>query len=861
MGTGNNSDKYWMMDAAQVAAALKTDIEKGLGTHEAAQRRKAYGKNAIPEKDRKSALELLLSQFNNAFMLILLLASAVSIYFWDTTEALTIIVVLIASALLGFYQEYKSENALHKLKRYLTHEATVIRDGREIRINAEELAPGDVVLLSIGDIVPADVRIIKCDDFVTDESAITGESKSVVKSAAPLKKDAPAPYELANYALMGTTVAYGTARGIVVATGTKTHFGRTATLYTAKVPESEFQRSIREFSMLMLRIIAVMVAVVFGINALVGRGMLDSLMFALALAVGIAPEMLPAITTISLSNGALKMAEKKAVVKKLAVIEDIGQMDVLLMDKTGTLTEPDLVLERVVCADGSSENAGMIAKYALLCSHASSRGRHVSGNVYDTAILKYATAHGLGKDPAYKPVDDIGFDYARKRVSEVFVHNGRMIIVTKGEAESVLSVCSHVRVRGGLVPMCDMLLQAQKDIAVFTRNGYSVLAVATREVPKKDNYTIADEDGLTLEGYLLFKGIPKKTAPASIHELKGLGISLMLLTGDDPYVTERLCKDVGLEIKGDRIITGKEIERMDEKKLREIVEVHNVFARVAPDQKVRILEAVRANGHIVGFMGDGVNDAPALRLADVGISVSSAQDIAKESADVVLTHKSLRVIVDGVKEGRKTFGNITKYILNTISANFGNTATLVISPLLLPFLPLLPVQILLTNLLSDFPLLTISTDNVDGRFVQKPRKWNMKMIQKFMMFFGAISTIFDLLTLLVFYWVFGLSAVLVRTLWFLESLLSEVFITFIVRTRGPFFRSTPSKMLIASSLFTATAAVAVVSLPMLGQMFGFEAPSTENIVIVFGIVLAYCIATEIVKHWFFSKYKEFEDSY
>ncbi|MCX8205797.1 MAG: magnesium-translocating P-type ATPase [Candidatus Micrarchaeota archaeon] len=856
----NNHGKYWKMGVEEVAASLKTDIEKGLSSHEAAHRRRVYGKNVIPEKDRRGILELLLSQFNNAFMLILLVASAISIYFGDTTEALTIIAVLVASALLGFYQEYKSENALLKLKKYLTREATVIRDGRELRISAEDLVPGDIVLLNIGDIVPADVRITKCEDFVADESAITGESKGVLKSATPINKAAPEPYELTNYALMGTTVAYGTAHGVVVATGEETHFGKTATLYTAKVPESEFQKSIREFSVLMLRVIAVMVAVVFGINALVGRGMLDSLMFALALAVGIAPEMLPAITTISLSSGALKMAEKKAVVKKLAVIEDIGQMDVLLMDKTGTLTEPDLVLEKAVSA-GNNGNERTVLNYALLCSHAASRGRHVSGNVYDVAILRHANALGIKKDTAYKPIDDIGFDYTRKRVSEVFAHNGRHMLITKGEAGSVVSVCSHVRVRGGLQPIRDLQPQIQKDIVVFTREGYSVLAVASREVQKKDSYSVADEDGLTLEGYLLFKGIPKKTAPASIHELKSLGVSLMLLTGDDPYVAERLCKDVGLEVKGGRVVTGKEVDAMDEGALRKAVEEHNIFARVTPTQKVRILEAVRANGHIVGFMGDGVNDAPALRLADVGISVDTAQDIAKESADVVLTHKSLRVIADGVKEGRKTFGNITKYILNTISANFGNTTTMVVSPLLLPFLPLLPVQILLNNLLSDFPLLTISTDNVDERFIQKPRKWSMKMIQKFMMFFGAVSTMFDLITLLVFYWVFGLSAVLVRTLWFLESLLSEVFITFIVRTRGPSFKSVPSKLLVAASLFTVTAAVAIVSVPVLGQWFEFEAPGPENIALVFGIVLAYCVTTELVKHWFFSRHKEFEDSY
>ncbi|MCX8200195.1 MAG: magnesium-translocating P-type ATPase [Candidatus Micrarchaeota archaeon] len=859
----NHQGKYWSMDTGEVAAILKSDLENGLGTHEAALRKKQYGKNVIPEKDRRTWLEIFLSQFNNAFIFILLIASIITLFVGDTTEALTIIAILILSALLGFYQEYRSENALHQLKKYLSHKAVVIRDGKQEEINAEDLVPGDIVLLEIGNVVPADVRLIKCDEFHTNESSITGESRDVVKDPAPLKIARPAPHELSNYALMGTTVSYGTAKGIVVATGTSTYFGKTAALYSAKMPESDFQANIRKFSAFTLRVIVMMTIFVFIVNSFLGRGILESLLFALAVAVGIAPEMLPAITTITLSNGALKMAEKKAVVKKLASIEDIGLMDVLLMDKTGTLTEPEMMLEKAITPSGKED--GLVLKYGLLCSHAHTHGRHVSGNVYDAAILKYATARHITKPPEYVNIDDIGFDYERKRMSEVFRLSAKstseVLLITKGEGESVLSVCDYVNVDGDRKSIGSMRRKLHEMLNKFSKEGYSVIAVASRAVKLKKKYSAKDECGLTLEGFLLFKSQPKKTAIESIRQFKELGISLMLLTGDDPHVTERLCKDVKLEIKGKRVITGKEIDRVDDVKLRKLVEKHNIFARVTPAQKVRILEAVRANGHIVGFMGDGVNDAPALRLADVGISVNTAQDVAKEAADVVLTHKSLRVIADGVREGRKTFGNITKYILNTISANYGNMATVIISPLFLPFIPLLPVQILLNNLLSDFPLLAISTDNVDERFIKKPRRWNVNMISRFMVFFGIVSSIFDLLTIFLFYFVFGVGAALLRTLWFLESLLSEVFITFIIRTRGPFFASFPSKLLITSSLFITIAAVAFVSLPTIGQYFDFEPPTPEQIAIVFGIVFLYCVTTEVVKHWFFSHFKEFDNSY
>lgn len=848
---------HWKLPADGIREYFKTDFENGLDSREVQRRHHTYGKNIIPEKDKRTILDMIISQFNNAFIFILFAASLLSIYLDNITEALTIIAILLGSAALGFYQEYKSENAVAQLKKYIPRKAVVIRDGKQAEINAEDLVPGDIILLEIGNIIPADVRLIKVDDFRTDESAITGESKHIEKIAGALNIARPAPHELSNTALMGTTVAYGTAKGVVVETGMSTYFGKTATLFSAKVPESDFQANIRKFSEFILKIIVVMTIVVLISNMLLGRGMLESLLFALAVAVGIAPEMLPAITTITLSAGALKMAEKKVVVKKLATIEDIGLMDVLCMDKTGTLTEPTLELENAIGAGGKVD--GKVIEYGLLCSHAHTHGRHVTGNIFDAAILNYANAHGIMKDKKYVPVDDIGFDYERKRMSEVFAVDGKVLLITKGEPESVISVCTQARMDEKVKSIGSARVRINNTLTSLYRQGYSVLAVASKSVKRKESYSVQDESGLILEGFLLFKSTPKKTAAASITQLKELGVSLMLLTGDDPYVTEKLCKDVGLEIKGKKVITGAHISKLNDDELRKLVAKHNVFARVIPTQKVRIVEAVRANGHIVGFMGDGVNDAPALRLADVGISVDTAQDVAREAADIVLTHKSLHVIVDGVREGRKTFGNINKYILNTISANYGNMATVVVSPLFLPFIPLLPAQILLNNFMSDIPLITVSTDNVDEKFVKKPHRWSINVISRFMVFFGAISAVFDIITLCLFYYVFGLGAVMVRTLWFLESLLSEVFITFVIRTRYPFFESFPSKLLLTSSLFITIAAVAVVLMPAIGQYFEFEPPTTENIVIVFGIVFAYCIVAEIAKHWFFAYYKQLEE--
>lgn len=819
--------------------------KKGLSTEEVEKREKKYGKNVIPEKDRRNVLDLILSQFNDAFLLILFGAALIAFYMGDTTEALIIIAILIGSVLLGFYQEYKSENAIRGLRKYLSKKATVLRDGTKQLINVDDLVPGDLVYLEIGNIVPADVKLINVNDFSTDESTITGESKPANKKVEHDEEN-----EFSNYALMGTTVVYGTAVGIVVKTGVNTYFGNVATLLSAKVPESEFQINLRKFSAFILKVIVIMTAVMFITNAWLGRGIFESLLFALALAVGVAPEMLPAITTIALSRGATNLANKKVVVKKLSTIEDLGNMNVLCMDKTGTLTEHKLELERGVNVNGEEDLK--IIEHGLHCSHMHSHGMEFTGNIYDMAVLDYAEKNNIKKKIEYKTVDEIGFDFERKRMSEVFIYKNKRILISKGQPELIINVCTKMEINGKIVKINKQ--KVNEKLESLYKKGYNILAVASGEVDVKKEYTREDEKNLTFEGFLLFKSKAKKTASTAIAGLKDLHVSLYLLTGDDVNITEMLCKDVNLEIRGEKVISGKELDEWNDEELKNNVEKYNIYARVTPLQKVRIIEMLRENKHIVGFMGDGINDAPGLRLSNVGISVDTAQDIAMEAADIVLTQQNLDVVVEGVREGRRMFSNINKYILNTMSANYGSMVAVLISPLFIPFIPLLPVQILLTNFLSDIPLITITDDNVDEERVKKPQKWSIDLISKFMIYFGLISTIFDVITLVLFYYVLGLGAVMVRTLWFLESLLSEVFVTFIIRTELPFMRSKPNKLLVTSSIFIVIATLIIVGLPFIGEYFEFEVPSIENVLIVFAIVFAYCIATEWVKFWFFKRY-------
>ncbi|MEM3399239.1 MAG: magnesium-translocating P-type ATPase [Candidatus Micrarchaeia archaeon] len=840
----------WSEPIENLYSRLSTS-PSGLSSKEARARLKVYGQNAIPEKDRRTAFDVLLSQFASPLLLILIIASVVSAFVGEIFDTLIILVVISVSVVLGFVQEYKSERVLSELKRYFSHRAVVLRDGEKMQIDVRELVPGDVVFVRLGDIIPADLRVIETEGIRVDESVLTGESREVEKTEAP-SRSAMSPQDITNGLFMGTTVVDGYARALVVATGKDTFFGRTATIFSSKVPESDFQMNIKRFGNLLLRIIVVLAIFVFLTNFLLGHGekspLVESALFALAIAVGITPEALPVIVTVTLSWGSMLLAKKKVVVKKLAAIEDLGDMDVLCTDKTGTLTEESIQMDRYVDLD--SKDSHDVFEYAFLCNAAEGT-THLRGSAIDVAIRRSGIASKIDVS-RFKKIQEVPFDFTRRRMSQVVSERGRRIIITKGEPESILSVCSKVKMGGRYYDVSEKREYILGMIARYADEGQTTIGVAYREIDEKREYTKEDEHGLIFIGFVLLSNPPKHGVRHTIERLRKLGIRLKVVTGDDPRLTRRLCYQIGFAPAEDRVVTGNEIRNMSEKELAETVERFDVFARVTPEQKLAIVEALRKNGHVVGFLGDGINDAPALRAADVGISVDTAADVAKEASHIILLNKSLGVVCDGVEEGRNIFANITKYLLNTMSANQGNMITVSLSSLFLPFIPLLPVQILLTNMLSDIPLLSISTDNVDRHYTEKPQKWDMNMLLRFMVFFGAISSFFDILFIAILHFVMKVDVDVFRTAWFLLSVLSEMLILFSLRTQLPFFRSMPSRMLIATSLVMMLASVAVVYIAPLSELFHFVPLGVPILALMGAVLIAYFVATEVGKFVFFS---------
>jgi Mg2+-importing ATPase len=658
------------------------------------------------------------------------------------------------------------------------------------------------------------------------------------------------PSQQKNMAFMGSVVSSGLGSGIVVATGARTEFGRTANVLSAKEPATDFQTNINKFGKFLIKVIFLLTIFVFASNALLGKDPLMSFLFALALAVGITPELLPIIITISLSSGALHLAKKKVIIKRLVAIEDLGNMDVLCTDKTGTLTENMITLEDY--SDPSGRKSEKVLEYSLLCNSAILEKGKAEGNVIDVAIWNHSDAK---KAPLsqYKKVEEVEFDFVRRRMGFVVSKAGRRIYICKGAPESVLGVCDYVGEGGRRTLIGPRRKELEKKFQELSARGFRVVAVASKEIGVKKEYTEADEKGLTLDGFLSFLDPPKATAVHALKSFKALGVEVKLLTGDNELVAAEVCKEVGLESCG-RVVLGSELEKMAEGQFAKAVSENGIFARVTPEQKFRIVQSLTKQGHIVGFLGDGVNDAPALKAADVGITVDSAVDVAKDSADIILLQKGLMVIAEGIREGRKTFGNITKYILNTISANFGNMFSMTISSVWLPFIPLLPSQILLNNLISDGPLTTVSTDNVDEDYLHKPRKWNIRAISHFMVFFGLISTIFDLATMAIMWFMFAGNAALFRTAWFLESVLSEIVITFAIRTRRSFWKSRPSRMLLYSSIIGVILSAAIIY-PPFGGLFDFRALDAQALAAIAGILIAYFALAEASKKIFYRKYE------
>jgi Mg2+-importing ATPase len=839
-------EAFWALPKKEVFEKLDSS-ENGLKSEQVRERLEKYGKNDIGSEKKHKGLKILLSQFESPFILVLIAAAVISYFLHESIDATVILVTVLLCAFLGFFQEYRAEKAVQTLKTFVRRTAKVLRDKQIQEIDSTTLVPGDIV--------PADIRLVEVDTFSANEAILTGESRAVFKATNPISESYTGLYQLSNIALMGTSVQSGMALGVVFSTGKSTFLGKIAQTIDKKTHKEDFQKNMQKFSSFLLKIIFIMTLFVFVANSVLGRGILTSLMFAVALAVGVAPEILPIITTVSLSSSALKMADKKVVIKKLVAIEDLGNMDILCSDKTGTLTEGSIKLYDYLDLNGNN-NKDMLL-HGLLCnSLRKGNYRSTGGTEIDRAIWKSEQVRFVEKElNEFKILDENTFDFERRRMSVVVEGKRGRKLLCKGAPESVLEVCSFLKVDGKMSKIDKRIEYGiKKKISEYESQGYVVLGLAEKHTTKIKTDK-EDEKEMILTGFMLFFDPPRSSAKESLRNLEELKVNIKIISGDSLLVTKKVCEEVGLKVIS-KVISGEELDRLDEVMFGEYCNKYNVFARISPTTKAKIVESLSRQGHIVGYLGDGTNDVPALKAADVGISVNSATGIAKEAADVILLHKSLNVIADGIMQGRIAFGNITKYTLNTMSANLGNMTTVALSSAFLPFIPLLPSQILLINFLSDIPLITFPSDNVDKEFLRKPKKWNMKIMGRFMLFFGLISTIFDVLFL-----VFLLSYLKVipeafRTAWFVESILSELIITFSIRTAKPFYKSSPSKILIIASIVVAVLTISLTFMTLGQQWFEFVKLSSAILIVIPVVLVLYFISCEIAKKILYKKIKE-----
>lgn len=831
------------LSAGEVIAKLNSS-QSGLTSKEAGKRKEIFGSNEVGAKIKRSVALELLSRLKNPLIIILLIAGSVSGFLGEVVNALIIFLMVFVSAVLSFLQQHKAEKAAEELKKRITTTATVIRNNAKKEISFSELVPGDIIYLSAGDIIPADARVVSSKNFFIDQSALTGESAPVEKNPEIVRTNGELPITgWSNYLFMGTSVVSGTATAVIVRTGASTEYGEIVRKTAEKKPKTEFEKGLGRFGFLIMRVTMLLVVFVFLVQALRRVSILESLLFAIALAVGLTPELLPMIISIDLSKGAVAMSKKGVIVKRLESIENFGSMDTLCTDKTGTLTENKLKLILHVNGEGKND------ENVFLYSYINSRYQTGLSNLFDRAIV----AHEKANIKSYLKVDEIPFDFVRKRSSIVVDHNNERMIISKGAPEQIFSVCSHYELKGKRLSLAQRAREKiREEFNRLSSQGYVVLGVSCKNVRKeKKEYSVKDESDMVFLGLIAFMDPPKETVKESIQQLKNSGIDLKILTGDNELVTKKICEEIGFEVKG--IVLGSKIAEMNDQALARIVEKANIFARLTPAQKNRIIDALKSNGHVVGFLGDGINDAPSMRVADVSISVENAVDVAKESADMILSQKDLTVLQLGVLEGRKTFGNTIKYVMIGLSSNFGNMFSAAGASLFLNFLPMLPVQILLNNLLYDVSQTTIPTDNVDEEYTKKPKKLDTKFIRNFMIFFGPISSVFDFLTFFVMLWVFHASPALFQTAWFIESLCTQSLIIFVIRTRKPFWKSMPSRYLLLSTIGVVCLAL-IIPFTVIGKFFKFVAPPLAFLLILIGFVAVYLIMTEIMKRWFYRKY-------
>ncbi len=829
---------WWSLAPEELQSALRSGPE-GLDAAEAERRRREGGANAVRADHTPQWPALLVRQFVNPLVLILLFGAGISMLLHDWTEAFIILVIVLGSALLGFAQEARASAAIARLRQRLALHASVLRGGAWQTVPSAELVPGDVVRLSAGNLVPADARVLEARDFLVTEAALTGESMPVEKRPGISAPEAPLARR-ENCVFLGASVRSGTATVLVAATGPATAFGAVAARLARQAPETDFARGVRRFGELLLRVMLVMVLFVVVVNQWLGRPMVESLMFAVALAVGLSPELLPAIVSVTVARGAREMARRGVLVRRLDAIENLGSIDVLCTDKTGTLTVGDMALHDALAPDGQP------APQVLRWAHVNAALETGIANALDAAIVAAGTAQGLSADGLPK-IDEIPYDFQRRRLTIVVAENeGVHVIVTKGAFDNVLAVCSERREGEAASPLDDA---ARARLADFFRTrseeGFRVLGLATRRLAAQARYGVADEAGMCFEGFLLFLDPIKPGAEQTLHDLAALGIRVKVITGDNRHVAAHVAGALGLAT--DTLLTGDAIASMRDEALWNHVRHTDVFAEIDPQQKERIVAALQRVGHAVGYLGDGINDAPALHAADVGISVDQAVDVARESADIVLLRPDLDVLRRGVEDGRRTFANTLKYIGITTSANFGNMVSMALGTLFLPFLPLAAKQILLNNFLSDLPSIAISTDRVDAQRVAAPQRWQVRDLRRFMIVFGLVSTVFDLLTFALLHRVFRADEPTFQTAWFMVSLLTELAVVLVLRTRGAFWRSAPSTLLWRTTALVAALSLALPWLPPMRALFGFVMLSPALLAALIGVVLAYLVATEAVK--------------
>jgi Mg2+-importing ATPase len=836
-----NTDAFWSISQKELLEQVASSKD-GLTGEDARRRLNLYGSNLIEAKRRTTTLTLLFNQFKSPIILILLLATVLSLIVHDKTDAIIILSIVMISSLLGFLQEKSAGSAVEKLLSSIKIIVTLLRDGKETSAPVEEVVPGDIVLLSAGGMVPADCRILESKDLFVSEATLTGETYPAEKTDSVLPPETPLN-QRTNSLHMGTHIVSGSASAVVIRTGGETEFGKVSKRLKLKPPETEFQHGVRRFGYLLMEITLILVIGIFAVNVFLARSIMDSFLFSLALAVGLTPQLLPVIISINLSHGARRMAREKVIVKRLESIENFGSMNVLCSDKTGTLTEGTVRINSVIDAMGNESEKTLF--YAYINS------TYESG--YINPIDEAVRTHRAFDITGIVKLDEVPYDFIRKRLSILVAKDGSYLMLTKGALPNVLDACSTVEAADGtLLDLTETKKKVYQRYESLSNEGYRVIGVACKDIGKKDLIKKEDETQMTLVGLITLYDPLKSGIKETLEDLRRIGVTLKVITGDNRFVAKHVGEQVG--IRTANILTGPDLRRSSDEALIKKLNDIDLFAEIEPNQKERIILALKKTGNVVGYVGDGINDASALHAADVGISVESAVDVAKEAADIVLRERDLNVLVHGIQEGRKTFANTLKYVFMATSANFGNMFSMAGASLFLPFLPLLPKQILLANLMTDIPEMTIAADRVDPELIERPRRWNIRLIRNFMLTFGILSSAFDYMTFGVLRLLLHANQEQFRTGWFLESVVSATIIVLVIRTRKLFFKSRSHYSL---ALATGMIASFTLTLPYtpIAKMFGFQPVPPLFLLALGGIVLIYIIAAEATKKVFYKRVK------